>query len=211
MEQLVCVDQDTVHAGHRAFVVVAAASVRTVSLWTLRPVLGVAWLSPGRWPSWPWCGSIRINGRGRRHAGGDVGADRRPALARQQANGHHGWRFSTSRALAPILGLARVLWAGLWSSKRRRRGIFLLLGTGLCVGAIAAAALAGTSWRVTGLLRRVDRSRPPWCASDALTWLLLNVDTVAVSIFGDSTDDGSIRGRSRGAKAWSWQSAQRWG
>ena len=41
MEQLVCVDQDTVHAGHRAFVVVAAASVRTgISLWTLRPVLG---------------------------------------------------------------------------------------------------------------------------------------------------------------------------
>jgi len=178
--------------GTEAFVVVAAASVRTrVSLWTLRPVLGVALALAG---TLAFVAMVWIDPDPMVVAGGMLVAMSGPIVALhshvQQANGHHGWRFNASRALAPILGLACVV-GGLVVLQAQAEGLFLLLGTGLCVGAIAAAALAWEPAGVSpGLLRKWIALARRGAPLTLLTWLLLNVDTVAVSIFGDSTDVG---------------------
>lgn len=178
--------------GTEAFVVVAAASARArVSLWTLWSVLAAAMALAG---ALAFLAMAWIEPDPTVIAGGMLVAMSGPIIALhahvQLANGYHNWRFNLSRTLAPLLGFASVV-AGMTVFRLQAEGLFLLLGIGLCAGAIAAVALA---WEPAsappGFVRTWIALARRGAPLTLLIWLLLNVDTVAVATFGDSTDVG---------------------
>lgn len=178
--------------GTEAFVVVAATSMDTrVSLWNLRAILGLGLALAGSLAlvtmAWIEPDPMVV-------AGGMLVAMSGPIVALhahvQQANGHHGWRFNASRALAPVSGFACVLVA-LVLFRSQAEGLFLALGAGLFIGASSAVALAWEpAERTPGILRTLFDLGRRGAPLTFLTWLLLNVDTVAVSVFGDSAKVG---------------------
>lgn len=182
----------TAMLGTEAFVVVAAHESRTrVSVRTFWPILSIGVAVAGLLSTavmWFVASNAAVV------VGGALVAMSGPVVALhshvQQANGNHDWRFNLSRALAPLVGFTFLVVCAVTLSPSAS-GLFLGLGLGLSVGAGIALVIA---WQpatpVPGLIRRWIELAGRGAPLTVLTWLLLNVDTVVVSIYGDSTDVG---------------------
>lgn len=108
----------------------------------------------------------------------------------QQANGDHGWRFNLARALSPITGFGFVMGVLVWL-KGDAVLLFAALGAGCLVGAITAVAICWRSDRdEAGVVRKILRLTPAGAPLVLLGWLILNVDTLTVSLAGDDSDVG---------------------
>ena len=178
--------------GTQAFIVVAAHQLDVaVSVRQLLPMLllglSVALISSLVVTSWQRVGPAVIVGSCLLSCSGPVVALN---AAVQQANGHHGWRFNLSRCLAPTLGLGGVA-ITLCVFDPSVDSLFFVLGLSTFFGGILGVLLTREPQlmdpRLLNTIRQYSRRGGLLVV---LGWLLLNADTVLVSLAGDSTDVG---------------------
>lgn len=178
--------------GTQSFIVVAAGQLDTrVSVWRLKSMLwlgvAIAGLCALAAMTGLRAGPVAVFGGILLASSGPVVA---VLAAVQQANGHHGWRFNVARGLSPVAGLLAVV-ATLVLFHPGAEGLFLALGAGCVMG--AGLSVVMTREPASAESRLVPRIRSLARRGGALVllgWLLLNVDTVVVSVAGSSDDVG---------------------
>jgi len=176
--------------GTQAFIVVAAGRLNVrVSVPRLSAMLmiGIVLASSCAFAAMTWlnAGPVAVLGGVLLAISGPIVATH---AAVQQANGHHGWRFNAARALSPIAGLFSVVFT-LILLRPGPQELFLALGLGCLTGAIISVGVAhevaaAKPQLIAGILQLARRGS----LLVLLGWLILNFDTVVVSIAGRSSD-----------------------
>lgn len=178
--------------GTQSFIVVAAERVGTrVSTRTVLPLLGagIGLAALGSWGAMVFLNAPRVV-----FIGGACHAISGPIVATlaaiQQANGDHGWRFNLARAVSPVTGFISVLGMMFWL-RGSATVLYLALGGGCLVGSVIAVLICrqklSSRPHLIGIILRLSLGGSPLVL---LGWLMLNIDTLAVSMAGDSTDVG---------------------